>query len=118
VIELLIAAEHALSLRLLDQAERTYRQVLAADPRNAIALVGLSRVALERGDEAGSLRLARHALEIDPENATARRMVDRLEEVARFRGDPSPGESSAGTPSAGVPSPARPGILGRLFRRS
>jgi tetratricopeptide (TPR) repeat protein len=113
VIELLLAAEHALSLRLLDQAERTYRQVLAADPRNAIAMVGLSRVALERGDEAGSLRLARQALEIDPENTAARRMIDRLEEVARFRGVVPPAE-----PAAGMAAPARPGILGRLFRRS
>jgi tetratricopeptide (TPR) repeat protein len=85
VIEPLLAAENLLAMGLLDQAERSYRQVLAADPRNAIAVVGLSRVALERGDEAGAIALARDALAIDPENASARRMIDRLEEVARFR---------------------------------
>ncbi len=85
MIELLLNAENALALGLLDSAEGTYRTVLEADPRNGIAAVGLSRVALERGDEAGALALARAALEIDPENATACRMVDRLEEVARFR---------------------------------
>jgi len=85
VIELLLDAENTLALGLLDSAERTYRTVLDADPRNGIAAVGLSRVALERGDDAGALVLAQAALEIDPENATARRMVDRLEEVARFR---------------------------------
>jgi len=85
VIELLLNAENALALGLLDSAERTYRTVLEADPRNGIAAVGLSRVALERGDEAGALTLAQAALEIDPENATARRMIDRLEEVVEYR---------------------------------
>ena len=87
MMELLLNAENALALGLLDSAERTYRTVLETDPRNGIAAVGLSRVALERGDEAGAVALAQAALEIDPENATARRMIDRLEEVARFRDD-------------------------------
>jgi tetratricopeptide (TPR) repeat protein len=144
VIELLLDAENSLALGLLDSAEATYRSVLAADPRNGIAAVGLSRVALERGDDAGALALAQAALEIDPDNATARRMVDRLEEVARFRatapvaalppaapthpGAPiQPDDPS--TPSAAAPAtppspptppalPARPGLLRRILRRS
>ena len=119
MIELLLNAENALALGLLDSAEQTYRSVLAADPRNGIAAVGLSRVALERGDEAGALALAQAALEIDPENATARRMIDRLEEVARYRdADPSaaaattapgaPDETRATTVRAGPAVPARP----------
>ena len=134
MIELLLNAESQLALGLLDQAERTYRTVLEADPRNGIAAVGLSRVALERGDDAGAHALARAALEIDPENATARRMIDRLEEVAHYRdtaathgqqpgltaGPPGPTADPPGIPSAGPrePAPARPGLLRRITRRS
>jgi tetratricopeptide (TPR) repeat protein len=109
VIELLLDAENALALGLLDSAEATYRSVLAADPRNGIAAVGLSRVALERGDDAGALALAQAALEIDPDNATARRMVDRLEEVARFRATaPVAASPPAAPPPATAPVAALP----------
>ena len=86
MIELLLQAEAALSVGLLDRAETLYRQVASADPRNSMAVVGLSRVALERSDEVGALTLARRALSIDPENDAAQRMAQRLEEVLRYRG--------------------------------
>jgi tetratricopeptide (TPR) repeat protein len=106
VIEQLLRAENALALGLLDQAEQIYGQTLAHDPTNAIALVGLSRVALERGDERASLGFARRALSIDPENGQAGRMIDRLEEVIHERGDAIPQEApSATTP---MPAPATP----------
>ena len=85
MIELLLQAEGALSVGLLDRAETLYRQVASADPRNSIAVVGLARVALERSDEVGALELARTAMAIDPENNAALRMVQRLEEVLRHR---------------------------------
>ncbi len=101
MIEQLLRAENALGLGLLDQAEKIYEQTLAHDPANAIALVGLSRVALERGDERASLGFARRALSIDPENGQAGRMIDRLEEVIHERGDAIPKEA----PSMPLPTP-------------
>ena len=86
MIELLLQAEGALSVGLVDRAEALYQQVIGADPRNSIAVVGLARVALERSDEVGALTFARRALTIDPENDAAQRMVRRLEEALRIRG--------------------------------
>jgi len=98
VIEILLQAERALEMGRVDAAETLYRQVAEADPRNSIAVVGLARVTLERGDEAGALQLARRALTIDPENAAASRMVERLEEVIRYRGvEPPAAETTADT---------------------
>ncbi len=121
MIELLLQAERALSVGLLDRAETLYGQVAAADPRNAIAVVGLARVALERGDEVGALELARRGLSIDPENDAAGRMVQRLEEVRAYRGS---GEGPAAAPAeaavrAGDSSASedRRSILDRLMRR-
>ena len=87
MIELLLKAENALSLGMLDQAERVYWQAVEHDARNAIAIVGLSRVALERGDEWTAMDFAARALAVDPENATARRLIVRLTEVIQRRGD-------------------------------
>lgn len=104
MIELLLQAERALSAGLADQAERMYRQAVAADPRNSIAVVGLARVALERADDAEAYRMAQRALGIDPENVAARRLVDRLEEVYAHRGLPVPG-TGAVTPPEPEPEP-------------
>jgi tetratricopeptide (TPR) repeat protein len=117
VIEQLLRAENALALGLLDQAEQIYAQTLTHDPANAIAVVGLSRVALERGDERASLDLARRALSIDPENAQAGRMADRLEEVMRERGDaipPAALKPAAIDPGAMQPAALPPGAVGRM----
>ncbi len=128
MIELLLQAEAALSLGLLDRAETLYRQVASTDPRNSIAVVGLARVALERSDEVGALTLARRALVIDPENNAAQRMVQRLEEVLRHRGvavapppvaepEPSADVNVEAEPIAGRSVDPRPSLLSRLLRR-
>lgn len=90
MIEMLLEAERALSFGRVDRAEEIYRQVAAADPHNSIAVVGLARVALEHADDATAYLLARQALTIDPENEAAQRLVTRLDEVMRTRGEAVP----------------------------
>jgi len=108
MIELLLQAERALSVGMLDQAEALYRQVAEADPRNSIAFVGLARVALERGDESGALELGRRALKIDPQNAAAQRLVQRLEEVRAYRGEPDVAAEPEVAPEPAVEVAAEP----------
>ena len=90
LIEALLQAERLLVVGLVDQAERIYRGALEQDPLNAIAVVGLARVALERNDDDLAYQHAQRALEIDPENAAAIRLEARLGEVLRLRGAPAP----------------------------
>jgi thioredoxin-like negative regulator of GroEL len=109
VIEILLQAERALEMGRVDAAETLYQQVADADPRNSIAVVGLARVTLERGDEAGALAIARRALTIDPENAAAARMAERLEEVIRYRGQEPPAPMDEAVKPA--PMAAEPDVI-------
>lgn len=88
--ETLLRAEQALGMGLLDRAERLFAEAAAEDPRAVAALTGLSRVAIDRGDDARALRLAWRALAIDPGDAVAVRLAQRLEEVIAARGEPLP----------------------------
>ncbi|HEY2887619.1 MAG TPA: tetratricopeptide repeat protein [Candidatus Limnocylindrales bacterium] len=110
MIELMLQAEQTLGLGLIDQAERLYAQAAAADPKNAIAVIGLARVQLERGDETGSHALVLRALAIDPENATALRMEARLREVLA-------GQGRRVSPPPPPPAAPRQGLVGRLIGR-
>lgn len=76
MIELLLAADRMLAAGDLEHAERLFGQVATADPRNAIAVVGLARVAAARGDVGLSIELARRALSIDPEEVAAQLLVE------------------------------------------
>ena len=86
----MLQAERALAAGRVDQAERLYWQAVEADRRNAIAVVGLARVALERGDRRLAYTFAVGALKIDPENEAARRLVERMAEVLAHQGEALP----------------------------
>ena len=126
MIELLLEAERALSFGRVDEAERLYRQVATADPANSIAVVGLARVALEHADDAGAYVLARQALTIDPENEAARRLVTRLDEVMRTRGETVPEPAAripdepavSAEPAAGLSAAPQPDAPPTVRRRS
>ena len=133
MIELLLEAERAMSFGRLDRAEEIYEQVATSDPKNSIAVVGMARVRLERGDDLGAYLLARRALGIDPENEAARRLAVRLEEVLATRGEPvaeplppmpaaaPPSATDEGPPAetsaAHIPKARRRSLVDRLRRR-
>lgn len=107
MIELLLVAERMLAAGDLDHAERLFTQVAEADPRNAIAVVGLARVAVERGDQAGAIGLARQALEIDPEEAAALGLL-------AFQGQLSAGEALPAAATGTDPSTDADGSSARI----
>jgi len=109
-----------MSFGQIDLAQGIYEQVSTSDPKNSIAVVGLARVALERGDELGAYLLARRALGIDPENDAARRMAVRLEEVLATRGqpvdDPLPADEAEVIVSDAAPAPPPPESGGHIAK--
>jgi len=119
VIEQLLQADRYLAVDQVDRAESLYQRVADADPMDAIAVVGLARCALARGDDRKAHSLAARALAIDPENDMARRMEARLAEILAVRGTPvERPEAATGdhrTPAA--PAPAWRGLLDRLRGR-
>lgn len=108
VIEALLQAERLLMYGMADQAERIYTSTLEQDPLNAIAVVGLARVALERGDDQLAYRHARRALEIDPQNAAALRLEQRLRDVFEVRA--ASHHAATPPPPPGPTAPTQPEI--------
>jgi len=106
MIELMLEAERAMGIGLLDNAERLYAQVVAIDPKNSIAVTGLARVALERGDQRGAYTFARRALALDPDNPMASHLSQRMAEQFRNRGESVPDDLPIDEPAA--PPAARP----------
>lgn len=130
MIERLLEAERDLVVGLVDRAEAIYRSLVETDPQNAVAVVGLARCALERGDDRGAYALTVRALTIDPENAAALRLEARLSEIFAARGQPVERPASV-LPDADRAAPARvpgapgsdedrgqkPGLLRRILGR-
>ena len=106
MIELMLEAERAMGIGLLDNAERLYRQVVAIDPNNSIAVTGLARVALERGDQRGAHTFARRALALDPDNPMASHLSQRMAEQMRNRGETLPADDEPAEPSPAAASGA------------
>ncbi len=101
MIERLLAAEAALANGELEAAGRLFGQVAEADPRNAIAVVGLARIARWEGRVHDARSLAERALAIDPDEAAAQRLLRQLYAEA------SPdGEGPAGVEASPAPTPA------------
>ncbi len=130
MMEMMLEAERAMGIGLLDNAERLYTQIVAIDPKNSIAVTGLARVALERGDQRGAYTFARQAFALDPDNPMASHLWQRMAEQMRNRGEtlpedpPGPVEAASDTvPAAAEADPdesastARPGLVDRLLRR-
>jgi len=107
VIERLLAAEGALSRDELDHAQRLFGQVVEADPRNAIAVVGLARVLRRRGDTAAAHELLVHALEIDPDEAAAGRLLAELDAGTVLAPEAAPVLAASPEP-VGAPIPVAP----------
>ncbi len=106
MIEALLQAERLLVHGMVDQAEQIYASAIELDPRNAIAAVGLARVALERGDDELAYHRARTALEIDPQNAAALRLSARLAEIFAARGASGAGRGPERPADGAVPAAA------------
>lgn len=115
MIEALLQAERLLVHGMVDQAEGIYQRAIEQDPQNAIAVVGLARVALERGQERLAYERAREALAIDPENVAAQRLEARLAEVFAERDRPAEPPSAEPSPSE-LPNPFEPSERAFLTR--
>ena len=127
MIERLLAAEAALARGELDHAERLFAQVAEADARNAIALVGLARVASRQGRTEEARNLVHRALELDPDEAAARRLLVGLDAAAAPKPlppthiAPAPEAPGADSPVEAAPNQvapaARPSLIDRLLHR-
>jgi Flp pilus assembly protein TadD len=117
MIELMLEAERAIGHGLLDNAERLYSQVVALDPKNSIAVTGLARVALERGDQRGAYTFARRALALDPDNPMASHLSQRMAEQMRNRGEQLPDDPAPDSGTSSAPAAARGGLVDRLLGR-
>jgi tetratricopeptide (TPR) repeat protein len=106
MIELLLVADRLLAAGDLDRAERIYQQVVEADPRNAIAVVGLARVARARGLSSIAEDHLWRALDIDPQDQAAQRLAMAWAAVAAAPGDQAADPVFASAPADAAAAPS------------
>jgi hypothetical protein len=108
MIERLLAADAALERDEQDVAQRLFSQVADADPRNAIAVVGLARVAARRGNPAAARELAERALAIDPQEAAAHRLLVEIDAAPVALAPDVPASEAPASVAAEAHAPAAP----------
>jgi len=83
----LAAADELRELGRLDEAEARYDEIIAAEPGNRGALIGLALTAGKRGDRTRAPALFRQAAEVDPDNTfLALAIGDELHETGDIGG--------------------------------
>ena len=90
MIELMLEAERALAVRLLDQADRLYRQVRRGRPAERDRGRGARPRRPRAGRRATTYVEARRALALDPDNPMASHLSMRMAELMRARGETPP----------------------------
>ena len=108
---LLPQAYAALQAGRLDEAQRAYSQLAAAEPASIDAALGLAAVAVRRGDTSDAIRHYLRILELDPRNALAQSGLIAL----LGRADPMAAESKLRQLIAREPSAHLYFTLGNLY---
>ena len=108
---LLLQAYAALQAGQLDDAQRAYSQLAAAEPASIDAALGLAAVAVRRGDSGEAIRHYLRILELDPRNALAQSGLIAL----LGRADPMAAESKLRQLIAREPSAHLYFTLGNLY---
>jgi tetratricopeptide (TPR) repeat protein len=108
---LLPQAYAALQAGRLDDAQRAYSQLAAAEPASVDAALGLAAVAVRRGDTSDAIRHYLRILELDPRNALAQSGLIAL----LGRADPMAAESKLQQLIAREPSAHLYFTLGNLY---
>jgi len=108
---LLPQAYAALQSGQLDEAQRAYGQLAAAEPASIDALLGLAAVAVRRGDSGEAIRHYLRILELEPRNALAQSGLIAL----LGRADPMAAESKLRQLIAREPSAHLYFTLGNLY---
>jgi len=85
--ERLLQADRLLIVGFAEQASSIYREVVAADPDDARAIIGLANCEVELGHDRTAYDLAVRALRLDHANDIAQRLEARLAEVLAARGE-------------------------------